>query len=292
MNELKVEIKEIENFCYKLLMEERSQTTVKKYFHDIKCFFEHLGGRQVSREEILSYKEHLGSRYAISSANSMIAALNSFLKFLKRDDLCVKQFRVQRDAYCKESRELSKEEYFHLVESARNKKNERLGLIIETICSTGIRISELCAITAEALKIGEATVNCKGKFRRIFLPAALCRKLSRYAASIGVEKGPVFVTKRGKPISRHSVWREMKSICEDAGVSPSKVFPHNLRHLFARTFYGMEHDIVKLADVLGHSNIETTRIYVITSGSEHRKRIENMGLVVKTKKRAINNSFT
>lgn len=292
MNELSVEINAIDKFRYKLLMDERSEATVSKYTHDVKCFFEHLGGRRVSREEILSYKEHLGSRYAISSANSMIAALNSFLKFLKREDLCVKQFRVQRDAYCAEKRELSKEEYFSLIETARKKKNERLGLIIETICATGIRISELGAITAEALKNGEATVNCKGKFRRIFLPSVLCKKLTCYAISRGIKKGAVFITSRGKPISRCSVWRDMKSLCADAGVLASKVFPHNLRHLFARTFYGIEHDIVKLADVLGHSNIETTRIYVMTSGSEHRKKIENMGLVVKIKKRAVSSSFT
>ena len=268
----------LREFAQSLLLSERSQATVNKYIHDAKCFLSFLGDTPISKSAVLSYKQHLSEGYTTASANSMIAAVNSFLKFLRLGDMCVKQFKLQRDAYCREDRELTREEYVRLVTCAKMRKNERLSLIIETICSTGIRVSELRFITLEALKRGEAHVNCKGKRRRVFIVSSLRKKLLKYTKTRGIVSGPVFVTRNGTPVSRHSVWREMKSLCRDAKVPESKVFPHNLRHLFARTFYGIERDIVKLADILGHANIDTTRIYVISTGSEHRRKMENMRL--------------
>ena len=210
----------------------------------------------------------------------MIAALNCFFRFCGLQELCVKQYRIQREAYCSEDKELTKEEYIRLLNSANIKHNERINLIIQTICGTGIRVSELQYITVESLKRGEATVCCKGKTRRIFIVSDLRKKLLRYVNTQRIVKGPVFVTKNGSPISRINIWKEMKSLCKTANVSPNKVFPHNLRHLFARCFYDIEKDIAKLADILGHSNINTTRIYIITTCTEHKRRMEKMRLII------------
>ena len=229
---------------------------------------------------LLNYKAMLEQNYAVRSANSMLAALNAFFRFQGWHDLCVKQFKVQKEAYCSEERELTKAEYTALVRTAELKKNERLSLVVQTICGTGIRVSELQSITVEAVRRGEAIVSCKGKTRKIFIVKALQKKLLRYAIEQGIATGTLFVTKSGKPLDRSNIWRQMKDLCEQAGVSPQKVFPHNLRHLFARTFYGIEKDIAKLADILGHSNINTTRIYIITTGAEHQRRMENMRLII------------
>ena len=210
----------------------------------------------------------------------MIAAMNCFLRFCGWQDLCVKQFKIQRQVYCSEERELTRAEYFRLLAAARAKHNERLHLIIQTICGTGIRVSELQYITVEALKSGEAIVNCKGKNRRVFIVSELKKKLLRYVKEQGIVSGTVFVTRGGRPVSRHSIWKDMKALCKQANVSPSKVFPHNLRHLFARTFYRLEKDIAKLADILGHASINTTRIYIVTTGAEHKRKMENMRLVI------------
>ncbi len=276
----KITFKKMSNFKTFLVEQERSRATVEKYIRDVKCFLSYLGERDLSKQILLDYKSYLGERYEVSSANSMIAALNCFLRFCSLHKLCIKQFRVQRQAYCSEEKELCKNEYFRLLSAANKRGNSRLNLIIQTICGTGIRVSELQYITVEAVQNGEAIVNCKGKNRRIFIVPALKKKLLRYVKEQNITCGAVFLTRCGKPISRNSIWKEMKSLCAEANVAPSKVFPHNLRHLFARTFYSIEKDIAKLADILGHSSINTTRIYIITTGAEHKRKMENMHLII------------
>ncbi len=260
--------------------DERSAATIEKYLRDVRRFCAFIGTDEIKKERVMEYKRLLGSSYAVASANSMIAALNAFLRFNGWHEMCVKQFRVQRQAYCSEEKELTRAEYVRLLQTAQKRKNDRLSLIIQTICGTGIRVSELQYITVEALLQGEAVVRCKGKNRRIFIVPQLKKKLIRYVKEQRITSGSVFITKRGLPISRSNIWREMKSLCTEAGVSPSKVFPHNLRHLFARTFYRLEKDIAKLADLLGHASINTTRIYIITTGEEHRRKLEHMHLIV------------
>ena len=270
----------IKSFEKYLIENEKAKATIEKYMRDIRLFAEYATDRALDKATILDYKGRLEQSYTVRSANSMLAALNAFLRFVGWNDLCVKQFKVQKEAYCSEEKELSKAEYTALVRTAEQKKNERLSLVVQTICGTGIRVSELQSITVEAVRRGEAVVSCKGKTRKIFIVKALQKKLLRYAVEQGITTGILFVTKNGKPLDRSNIWRQMKELCEQAGVSPEKVFPHNLRHLFARTFYGIEKDIAKLADILGHSNINTTRIYIITSGAEHQRRMENMRLII------------
>ncbi len=270
----------IRTFGVELKNDEKSIATVTKYLHDIKYFAEFANGRQIDKSLTLTYKAALEKDYAIASANSMIAALNAFLKFMGWTDCCIKQFKVQKKAFCSEEKELTKSEYIRLVNTAKQKGNERLNLILQTICGTGIRVSELEFITVEAVHKGEAVVSCKNKTRTVFIVRELQKRLLSYIKSKKITSGCVFVTKNGKPMSRCNIWREMKALCKQAGVSPDKVFPHNLRHLFARTFYGIEKDIAKLADILGHTSINTTRIYIITTGAEHRRKIENMRLII------------
>ena len=272
--------KQMQEFEFYLRNEERSVATIEKYMRDVRFFASFVCDAEIDKQKVLDYKGKLGETYAVSSANSMIAAMNCFLRFCGWHDLCVKQFKMQRQVYCSEEKELTRAEYIRLLEAANAKHNERLNLIIQTICGTGIRVSELQYITVEALGKGEAVVNCKGKNRRIFIVPELKKKLLRYVKEQGISTGTVFVTRGGNLVSRHSIWKDMKELCEQANVSPSKVFPHNLRHLFARTFYGIEKDIAKLADILGHSSINTTRIYIMTTGQEHRQKIERLGLVI------------
>ncbi len=272
--------KMIADFEVELRNDEKSGNTIEKYLRDIRCFSEFSNGRIVEKALVLGYKAYLEKEYSLASANSMLAAINSFFKFVGWYDCCVKQFKVQRKTYCSEESELTKQEYIALVRTAEHKKNERLSLLIQTICGTGIRVSELEYITVEAIKRGEAVVSCKGKSRKVFIVKELCRKLQKYAKDQSITSGAIFITKNGKPMNRSNIWREMKSLCEQAGVNPNKVFPHNLRHLFARTFYGIEKDIAKLADILSHTSINTTRIYIITTGAEHRRKLENMRLII------------
>ena len=260
--------------------DEKSKATIEKYVRDIRHFSEYATGRDIDKTLTLEYKAALEKEYAVTSANSMLAALNSFLGFVGWDDCCVKQFKVQKKAYCPEEKELTKEEYIRLIRAAGSEGNKRLSLVIQTICGTGIRVSELQFITVEAVKRGEAVVSCKGKTRTIFIVSALRKKLLKYAKKRHIQSGMIFITKSGNALNRSNIWREMKNLCEQAGVSPDKVFPHNLRHLFARTFYGIEKDIAKLEDILGHTNINTTRIYIITTGAEHRRKLESMRLVI------------
>ena len=264
-----------------LLLQEKSIATIEKYCRDVKMFSVFAGDLQITKETTISFKQQLIERkYATRSINSMLASLNSFFEFLEWNDCKVKNIKIQKQIYCEEEKELTKSEYMRLVSAAKSQHNERLNLILQTICGTGIRVSELSYITVEAVKKGEAIVSCKAKTRRVFIVKELRKRLSRYAKDRHIESGTIFVTANGKPMNRTNIWREMKSLCEEANVSPEKVFPHNLRHLFARTFYGIEKDIAKLADILGHSSINTTRIYIITSGEEHRKKLENMRLII------------
>lgn len=270
-------LREFEDY---LVCEERSNATIEKYLHDMRTFYEFVGDREVVKSIVLDYKNALITTHTVTSANSMIAAVNVFFRFCGWYDLCIKQYKIQKSAFCPEEKELTKAEYIRLVQASRKKGNERLNLIIQTICGTGIRVSELQYITVEAVKKGEAFVNCKGKNRRIFIVEELRKKLLRYIKERGIQSGAIFITKNGKNISRHNIWRDMKALCKDAGVSSTKVFPHNLRHLFARTFYGIEKDIAKLADILGHTSINTTRIYIITTATEHKRKMENMRLII------------
>lgn len=262
-----------------LISEERSPATIEKYIRDVAAFAEYVQMSEITKDAVLAYKRQIMQNYAARSVNSMLSSINSLFAFLRWHDLKVKTLKIQRQIFCSEKKELTKSEYARLCEAAE-KRSERLKLILQTICGTGIRVSELRYITVEAAKQGEAVVNCKAKTRVIFIVKELRKKLLRYAKARGIKSGMIFVTRTGNPISRTNIWREMKSLCESANVNPQKVFPHNLRHLFARVFYGIEKDIVKLADILGHSSINTTRIYIISTGTEHRRRMENMRLIL------------
>lgn len=270
----------IAEFREHLILEERSEITVEKYIRDVKAFSAYTQNAAITKETVIAYKKHLQENYAVRSVNSMLASINSLFAFLGWHDLRVKSLKLQQQVFCPEEKELTKAEYARLCRTAERKHNERLNLILQTICGTGIRVSELRYITVEAVKNGEAVVNCKAKTRSVFIVKELKQKLLRYAAEQNIISGMIFVTRTGKPISRTNIWREMKALCEEANVNPQKVFPHNLRHLFARVFYGIEKDIAKLADILGHSSINTTRIYIISTGTEHRRRMENMHLIL------------
>ena len=273
--------KAVQSFKKYLREEEKSANTIEKYLRDVRAFAEYLGGAEVTKEAVIAYKSKLlAESYAVRSINSMLASLNGLFSFLGWTDCRVKSIKLQRQIYCPEEKELTKAEYMRLVNTAKQKGNERLNLILQTICGTGIRVSELQYITVEAVKCGEAIVSLKGKTRTIFIVRELQKKLLRYAAEQGISSGTIFITRTGRPLSRTNIWREMKGLCEQAGVNPQKVFPHNLRHLFARVFYGIEKDIAKLADILGHSSINTTRIYIISTGDEHRRRMEYMRLIL------------
>lgn len=270
-----------EDFEKYLYNEEKSENTIQKYLHDVRAFVIFAGESEITKETVIAYKNKLiNEHYAVRSINSMLASLNSFFAFLDWADCKVKSIKLQRQVYCPEEKELTKAEYTRLVNAAKQKGNARLNLILQTICGTGIRVSELQFITVEAIKNGEAIVSLKGKTRSVFIVKELRKKLLRYIAEQKIRSGSIFITRTGKPMSRTNIWREMKNLCAQANVNPKKVFPHNLRHLFARTFYGIEKDIAKLADILGHSSINTTRIYIISTGTEHRKRMEHMRLII------------
>ena len=272
--------KAIAEFKEHLILEERSDITIEKYIRDVKAFSVYTQNSDITKETVIAYKKYLQENYAVRSVNSMLASINSLFSFLGWHDLRVKSLKLQQQVFCPEEKELTRAEYTRLCRTAERKHNERLNLILQTICGTGIRVSELQYITVEAVKQGEAVVNCKAKTRSVFIVKELKQKLLRYAAEQNIKRGMIFVTRTGKPISRTNIWREMKVLCIEANVNPQKVFPHNLRHLFARVFYGIEKDIAKLADILGHSSINTTRIYIISTGTEHRRRMENMRLII------------
>ena len=271
---------QLNSFGARLQTEERSAGTVEKYRRDVEGFARWLGERAVSKENAAAWKAHLLEQgYAPATVNSMLAAVNKFFLFLGRPDCRVKPLRLQRKLFREASRELKREEYDRLVDTARGMGKERLALLLETICATGIRVSEVRYITVEAARVGRAEVSLKGKIRTILLPGKLCRKLLKWAGRQKITSGEVFLTRGGKSLSRKQIWAEMKALCKKAGVEPSKVFPHNLRHLFARLFYRATRDVARLADVLGHSSIETTRIYLISTGVEHARTLERLRLV-------------
>lgn len=271
----------VEKFAAYLYEEERSKNTVTKYLRDLRAFFLYLKGGEVCKEAVLGWKGTLVADYAPASVNSMLAAVNSFFDWLEQPQLKVKPLKIQRMIYAKPEKELSHAEYDRLVAEAEHRCNRRLSLLLQTICSTGIRISELRFITVTAIKTGRTEVGCKGKNRVVFLPNSLCKALGQYCRDEKLESGPIFRSKSGKPLDRSNIWRDMKTLCESAGVAPDKVFPHNLRHLFARTYYSLERDLSRLADLLGHSNVTTTRIYTRESGTKHIQQLERMGLVLK-----------
>lgn len=272
------EIELIELFKKHLLTEEKSTVTVEKYLRDVRAFFTFVGEEAVTKENVIEYKKNLiDKRYAVASINSMIASINSFFEFCGWVELKVKGIRKQKQIYCTENRELTKEEYRRLLAAAKEKP--RLRLLLQTMCSTGIRVSELSYFTVEAVKMGEIVVACKSKTRTVLIPRALKKLLLRFSKQNQISSGIIFRTRTGRALNRSNIWKEMKEICKEAKVNESKVFPHNLRKLFARTFYKLEKDIAKLADILGHSNINTTRIYIVSTGIEHRRKIERLNLL-------------
>ena len=262
-----------------LRREEHAPGTIEKYLRDIRTFAAWLDGRPLTRELAAEWKEHLlATGHVPGTVNSMLAALNSFLRFLGLD-FRVKFLKIQRRMFRDQSRELTREEYGLLVSTARADGKERLALLMEAICATGVRVSEVQYLTVEAARTGRAEISLKGKIRVILLTNKLCRKLLKYARKNKIASGEIFITRSGKGMSRRQIWAEMKALCKAAGVDAEKVYPHNLRHLFARTFYKSCKDIARLADVLGHSSIETTRIYLLTTGAEHTRQLERLRLV-------------
>ena len=281
METRRIKAQDLDQFAQYLRLEEKSMNTRKKYIRDVKKFVLFLDGKHVEKENVIAYKQKLlDEGYSICSINSMVASVNSLLGFLGWTDCKIKFLKVQRQRFSTEDKELTKKEYARLVQTARKTGNYRLALLLQTICGTGIRVSELRYITVEGVKRGSVTVSLKGKSRKVFIVKDLQRKLLQYVGKRKISSGPVFVTKNGRPLSRTNVWREMKALCFEAKVNSSKVFPHNLRHLFARCFYGIEKDIAKLADILGHSSINTTRIYILTSDREHRQQMERLRLIL------------
>lgn len=270
----------MERFESRLKEEEKSRATIEKYLRDAKAFAAFLGDAPVTKDAVIRYKSLLSENYAVASANSMLAAVNSFLRFLECADCVVRTFKVQKAVFRSRELELSRNEYVRLVETAKRRGNRRLCLVMQTICATGIRISELPFVTVESLHTRRARVSLKGKTRTVILPMELCRELKRYVKSSGIQSGSVFVTRGGRPMDRSNILHAMKALCQEAGVAAGKVFPHNLRHLFAVTYYNVEKDICHLADLLGHSNVNTTRIYTLISCEMQEQRLDGLGLVL------------
>lgn len=269
----------IEKYKDFLINEEKASATLEKYMRDIKTFSEWSSGSELDKRKVLDYKEYLIGKFAPASVNSVLSSLNSFFEFNNWYELKVKMLKIQKQIFAQKDKELSKVEYERLLDAAKAKSNQKLYLLMQTICSSGIRVSELQYITVEAIKLRKATINCKGKMRIVILPKELCRMLTEYAKTQNITSGSVFVTKTGKPLDRSTIWKMMKALCKSARVSKNKVFPHNLRHLFARTFYMLQKDIVRLADILGHSSVNTTRIYTMETGEIHRRQIQKLGLL-------------
>lgn len=275
----RITAQQIELFYQQLTEEEKSPVTIEKYLRDVRAFAAYCSGETVTKDRLIAYKQHLtDDGYAIGSINSMIISINRFLAFIGRSDCRVKCLREQRQVYQREDKQLTKAEYMRLINAAKG--DERLCLLLQAICATGIRVSELQFFTVEDLRQGEVIVTCKNKTRNILVPGELKKKLLSFAARHGIISGVIFRSRTGKPLDRSNIWAMMKRLCVAANVKPGKVFPHNLRKLFARTFYGIEKDIAKLADILGHSSINTTRIYIMTTSAEHQRKIERLGLVV------------
>lgn len=280
MEKRTITTEQIVSFGQFLREDERSAATVEKYLREVRMFAAFLDSGEVTKAAVAQWKANLlAENYNPTTVNGKLSAIDRFLAFMGWEDCRVKHLRLQRRLFRESSRELTKAEYERLIATAEECGKERLSLLMETICATGIRVSEVRYITVEAAQVGKAEISLKGKIRTILIPGKLCRKLLKYARKNKIASGELFLTRSGRPLSRKQIWAEMKAICEKAGVESGKVFPHNLRHLFARTFYKVCHDVARLADVLGHSSIETTRIYLISTGVEHAKTLEQMRLV-------------
>lgn len=275
----KITKSQIKKFSEYLVNEEKSKNTVEKYTRDVTFFAAWLKKQNITKELVLEYKKELCGKYAPASVNAVISSLNCFFAFMGWHSMKMKALKIQRQMFSVKNKELTKAEYQRLLSAAKKKQSERLYLLLQTICATGIRVSELKFITAKAVKAKTAVINCKGKTRTVFLPKKLCRLLKEYIKKAKIKSGSVFVSKNGKPLDRSNIWSDMKNLCKEAGVSKEKVFPHNLRHLFARTYYSLQKDIVRLADILGHASVNTTRVYTMESGDIHRKQIEKMHLL-------------
>lgn len=267
-------------YCAYLKKEEKSMATISQYEYAVRQFLRFAGEQDLCKEMVISFKNDLLQKYKCSSVNAKLAALNGYLSFIGRGELRIRQIRVQRNTFISRERLLTKKEYSRLLKAARIRKKGRLALLMQTICATGIRVSELKYITVEAVMEQEAVIRLKGKTRVILIPADLCRRLLKYVDRNHITGGEIFLSRTRQSLSRTSIWRMMKKLCEAAGIQSSKVFPHSLRHLFARTFYEAGKDISRLADVLGHSNVNTTRIYIASAGQEHRRMIDSLGLII------------
>lgn len=268
-------------FTEYLQEEERSTATMEKYLREIRKFTIWLGNAAVSKAAVAQWKENLLSEgYSPSTVNGKLTALDRFFSFAGWKDCSVRHLKLQRRLFQDDSRELTRSEYGRLIAAAEKMEKERLVLLMESICSTGIRVSEVRYFTVEAAEQGRAEISLKGKIRTILIPGKLRRKLLKYAQKYKIVSGEIFLTRDGKSLSRKQIWAEMKALCKEAGVAPSKVFPHNLRHLFARAFYRVCRDVAKLADVLGHSSIETTRTYLISTGAEHARTLDLLHLIL------------
>ncbi len=269
----------IHSFKNYLIEEEKSENTIEKYIRDITFFMAWLCGQKVTKILALEYKKELCVKYAPASVNAAISSLNNFFAFMEWHDIRIKALKIQKQIFSSKDKELTKAEYERLLNAAKSKNNERLYYLMQTICSTGIRVSELRYITTSAVHSGQAVINCKGKMRIVILPKELCKMLKGYIRDNNIKNGSVFVSRTGKPLNRSYIWKMLKALCKNAGVSKDKVFPHNFRHLFARTYYSLQKDIVRLADILGHSSVNTTRIYTIETGEVHRRQMQKLGLL-------------
>lgn len=275
-----IEAAQLKELQRRMQEEEKSSATIEKYSRDVESFLVCTAGQELSKETVILYKHRLMEHYAPSSVNSMLAAINYYFRVIGRCDCVVKALKIQHQAFRRKERELTREEYYRLLEAARQKKDTRLYMLMQTLCATGMRVSELRFVTVAAVRAGRATVSLKGKTRQVLLPRELCRQLKSYALKRGLREGSIFVTRSGRPLDRSNIFHAMRMLCEMAGVDKSKVFPHNLRHLFACMYYKAEKDISRLADILGHANLNTTRIYTSLSGAEQQRQIERLGLVI------------
>lgn len=270
----------IQKFKEHLIDEEKSVATLDKYIRDITVFMQWSNDQELCKSLVLEYKQEIIGKYAPASVNSIISSLNSFFVYNEWYDLKVKSIKIQKQIFANKDKELTKAEYERLLKAAKSKNNQRLYYLMQTICSSGLRVSELKYVTCDAVRCGQATINCKGKMRIVILPKQLCKMLKGYIKENNIKSGSVFVSKNGKSLDRSNIWSDMKKLCESAGVSKDKVFPHNLRHLFARTYYSLQKDVVRLADILGHSNVNTTRIYTMSTGETHRQQLQKLGLLL------------
>ena len=271
---------QLQEFKEYLKNEEKESSTIAKYLHNVQVFVGWLGEKEITKEKLTGYKEYLiEKKYNPKTINGILSAINKFLTFVGQSELKVKYLRIQRQLFRHSNKELTQAEYLKLINKAQELGKERLSLLMQTICATGIRVSELKYITVEAVKVGKAEISLKGKIRTILLTGKLCKKLLKYAKHKKITSGEIFITRSGMGLGRKQIWAEMKALCKKSGVAAGKVFPHNLRHLFARAFYRVCKDVAKLADVLGHSSIETTRIYLISTGAEHLQTLNKLQLL-------------